>query len=295
MRERLFDRIETDTTHGRSCARLRFARRHEVRPNTGRIMLRLVRKHASSCCSPTCWFYGVIPAATITTRGTTLRRGVDMMTMPKNNARRSTRTVPVLGALALIPVTVLILSGCMTGITLDPGSTPVASAATPEASQTRAAPVAPTVIGEAVPAGAILPKGQFAYALPDGSSVLVATDKPLPVPVRADMQAKTDAVPTSNTTTSQQGAEYTAGVQVLRDMGDISGEIMRRTGKIAIMVMYTATSNDSENIVTWVALSKQGSPAGIQGSTAEAVVAQIQPWVDARPNADQWEIIVRAK
>lgn len=107
------------------------------------------------------------------------------------------------------------------------------------------------------------------YEMVDGSFVIIDVKKPLPEAVKNEV------------------VQSIGGVS--NDVGSSGSRMLEEsaaTGKTIILVRQLQTSNDAgENITTWASMSDaNGFPVGIQGSSADAVIAQIQPWVDAQEN-----------
>ncbi|BDZ39918.1 hypothetical protein [Microbacterium suwonense] len=115
------------------------------------------------------------------------------------------------------------------------------------------------------------------YEKSDGSYVIIDVKQPLPEPVKQEVAESIGSV--ENTVGS-------SGQKILEESAS--------TGKTIILVRQLQTSNDAgQNITTWASMcDARGFPLGIQGGSAEAVIAQIQPWVDSQRDPGQYEIIV---
>ncbi|MDT0157806.1 hypothetical protein Q9R19_09235 [Microbacterium sp. ARD32] len=114
------------------------------------------------------------------------------------------------------------------------------------------------------------------YEKSDGSYVIIDVKQPLPPAVKEEVVQEMGSVP--------------------NDVGSVTQSMIDQataTGKTIVVVRQVQTSNDAgQNITTWAAGSyAKGFPIGIQGGSAEAVLAQVQPWVDAQ-NDPYLEVVV---
>ncbi|BDZ39925.1 hypothetical protein [Microbacterium suwonense] len=114
------------------------------------------------------------------------------------------------------------------------------------------------------------------YEKNDGSYVIIDVKQPLPEPVKQEVVEEMGSV----------GNDIGSVTQSMNDQ-------TTSTGKTIVLIRQVQTSNDAgQNITTWAAGSyAKGFPIGIQGGSAEAVLAQVQPWVDAQ-NDPYLEVVV---
>ncbi len=114
------------------------------------------------------------------------------------------------------------------------------------------------------------------YEKNDGSYVVIDVKQPLPPEVK------------------QEVAESLGSVG--NDTGSALGQLDRETstGKTIIMVRqihYSSATGGS--FFGWHAVSyASGFPMGVTGGSSDAVVSQIQPWVNSQRDPGQYEIIV---
>ena len=127
-------------------------------------------------------------------------------------------------AIAAVIAAAILLSGCTDGGGDEGGVKPTPSA-------TASAAVAYEV-GAVVDPETVLPEGQKAYALPDGTYVVVEKDKPLPEAVQADLTAKGVAVVAAH---PDGTVDSNAAVEA---MGKYTIDITRTTGKRPLIIWH---------------------------------------------------------
>lgn len=158
--------------------------------------------------------------------------------------------------------------------------TPAATATkTPAATATKA-PAAHTV-GQVVPDGTILPDGQKAYALPDGTNVVVQKDQPLPAVVTASIQSGLNAIIAANPSESSGGV---IGQQAQK-LGGMSSVL---TGKqvLVIVPIFGTLANESTPHTGWSVISHKGF------DTKAEAIAYANSLVAASPAPAEWAVIV---
>ncbi|MDT0157805.1 hypothetical protein Q9R19_09230 [Microbacterium sp. ARD32] len=116
------------------------------------------------------------------------------------------------------------------------------------------------------------------YEMNDGSFVIIDVKQPLPQAVK------------------QEVAESLRGTSN-SDLGNYFDEILRQeglTGKTVISVrkIHAGDGNGSDVFAWMPSTSAHGFPLGIMASSAESVVSEVRPWVDAQNDPAQLEIIV---
>lgn len=140
-------------------------------------------------------------------------------------------------AIAAVIAAAILLSGCTDG-----GADDGASKPTPSASSSVAVAYE---VGAVVDPDAVLADGQKAYALPDGTFVVVDKDLPLPEAVQSDLTAKGEAVVAAHPDGTVNTNEATQA------MGKYTIDITRSTGKRAVIVWYRygfPTVDDAEKV-----------------------------------------------
>lgn len=115
------------------------------------------------------------------------------------------------------------------------------------------------------------------YETNDGSHVIIDVKQPLPPVVKEEVAQSIGSVGNDIGNSGQKVLEESAA-----------------TGKTIILVRQLQTSNDAgQNITTWASMcDARGFPVGIQGGSADAVISQVQPWVNSQRDPAQFEIIV---
>lgn len=212
--------------------------------------------------------------------------------MPKNKRLMS-------GLLAVPLVTILLIAGCSVGSpepTETPNSSPSISApadpsATPAPAETEE-PSAPEVtVGAAVDAATAAEMngdkdGQYrAYAMPDGSNVVIDRTAPLPDAVQADVNSKGEALAQqypNNTDIHTPNGQQAIGQQI--------GAITQATGKKVIMVIREAGYDYSGNAITNYYPTGGGmAPDGTIRSRGE-LEAHINAFLSSR-NANEYVVV----
>lgn len=166
-------------------------------------------------------------------------------------------------AIAAFVAAAILLSGCTNGRADSASAKPTPSA-------TASAAVAYEV-GAVVDPETVLPEGQKAYALPDGTYVVVEKDKPLPEAVQADLTAKGVAVVAAHpdgTVDSNTAVEA---------MGKYTIDITRTTGKRPLIIwhIFGHPTSGSEKVFFY---SISGGPG--TGSDYYTDRAQVEAIVD---------------
>lgn len=130
-------------------------------------------------------------------------------------------------------------------------------------------------------------QGQFrAYAIPDGTNVVIDKTSPLPDAVQADV--------------NRQGAEYAntyvadvGGNEMLRDRTSLMGHVAYNTGKRTIMVVRLDTylTADAETRTTNYFYNGSGpKPDGVFRNR-EQIVQNLHEWLAAQPNPNDFAVI----
>lgn len=130
-------------------------------------------------------------------------------------------------------------------------------------------------------------QGQFrAYAMPDGTNVVIDKTAPLPDVVQADV--------------NRQGAEYAntyvadvGGNQMLRDRESLMGRVAYNTGKRTIMVVRLDSylTADAETRTTNYFYNGSGpKPDGVFRNR-EQIVQNLNEWFAAQPNPNDFAVI----
>lgn len=166
----------------------------------------------------------------------------------------------------------LLLSGCAAG--------------NPEAPKAESTPTAEAYeVGAAVEADALLAEGQKAYALPDGTYVVVDKAQPLPDAVQADLNAKTATKMVGHTDGTVNNQENLAA------MGQAVGEVAKTTGKRVIAVFkifgYPTSGGAKVNFYTIM-----GGPGASTYYTVRAdVEAAVNSWLATADNAETYAVV----
>lgn len=212
--------------------------------------------------------------------------------MPKNKRLMS-------GLLAVPLVTILLIAGCSVGSpepteTSNPSpsiSAPADPSATPAPAETEE-PSAPEVtVGTNVDAATAAEMngnkdGQYrAYAMPDGSNVVIDRTAPLPDAVQADVNNKGEALAQqypNNTDIHTPNGQQAIGQQI--------GAITQATGKKVIMVIREAGYDYSGNAITNYYPTGGGmAPDGTIRSRGE-LEALINAFLSSR-NANEYVVV----
>lgn len=114
------------------------------------------------------------------------------------------------------------------------------------------------------------------YEKNDGSYVVIDVKKPLPPEVKQEVAERLGSVGNDTGSAVSKLSQETS------------------TGKTIIMVRKLHAGDGNGNAVfTWVAgCYASGFPMGIMGGSADAVVSQVQPWVNSQRDPAQYEIVV---
>ncbi len=132
--------------------------------------------------------------------------------------------------------------------------------------------------------------GLKGYELPDGTFVLVVQDEPLPPAVKADAEAKADALPVSSgTSVEAQSTTYQSGNSLGGQLSISTGKqiVVINSGTVVLRDLVTATFGYiAHNIKDANGMHPVSTDLG-------SLIAEVEALISAKPNPAEWEIVVQ--
>lgn len=132
--------------------------------------------------------------------------------------------------------------------------------------------------------------GLKGYELPDGTFVLVVQDEPLPPAVKADAEAKADALPIASGTSVESQQSTIASNNAL------GAQLSIATGKQIVVISYGSIA--LRDLVTVTQAWKASNIKDAQGyyptsTNLDALIAEVNALIAQQSNPAEWEIVVQ--